>query len=243
MAEMIRVRPAAERGHFDHGWLDTHHTFSFADYVDPEHMGYRTLRVINDDVIAPSAGFGMHPHRDMEIITYVIRGAVRHRDNRGNDAVLPAGGFQVMSAGRGIMHSEHNGEDQEPTRLLQIWIRPDTPRVEPQYADRVQRPAEPGQWDLVAAGGTVDLAPEGARRSAVLPIHQDARVYHLQLRAGQLAEYPLAAGRGAWLQIAEGDVTVNEQPLHTGDGAAVESEARVSITATSDADLLLFDLA
>ena len=231
---MIVRRPANERGHFNHGWLDTYHSFSFGDYQDPQHMGFRTLRVINDDVVQPGGGFDLHPHRDMEIITYVVDGALEHRDNLGNGGVIPAGGFQVMTAGRGIVHGEFNPSQNTPVRLIQIWIRPAERGLAPSYQDRPGPIAAPADWDLVAAPDATDGA---------LPIHQDVRLYHRRIAAGQSLRRELAAGRHAWVQVVDGAVTVNGTAAERGDGIALTDEAAVEIVAQREADLLLFDLA
>lgn len=234
---MITLRPAAERGHFDHGWLDTYHTFSFADYQDPQWMGFRALRVINDDVIAPDSGFGLHPHRDMEIISYVVSGRLAHRDTMNNGAILPAGGFQVMTAGSGLEHSEFNPSMTEPTRLLQIWIRPGRRGLTPRYQDR---PAFPRDAALQLVAAPADAPVPGG---TALPINQDAHVYHARLSAGESARHALRADRAAWVQIVDGRVRLSGLSLARGDGAAIEGVPGIELAADSPADLLLFDLA
>jgi len=233
---MIAVRRSADRGHFDHGWLDTRHTFSFAAYHDPRHMGFRALRVINEDRVAPGAGFPLHPHENMEIVTYVLDGALRHRDTLGNGTVIQRGEVQRMSAGTGVMHSEFNASSAEPVHFLQIWILPAALGVEPSYE---QRP-----FDLeLRRGALVPIAaPDGAE--GALTIHQDARVFASRLAAGDEIAPSLAPGRGAWVQVASGEVEFPSAALSlsAGDGAAIEDERIVAIRAVEDAELLLFDL-
>ncbi|MFA6545745.1 MAG: pirin family protein [Limisphaerales bacterium] len=230
---MITLRPAHERGHADHGWLDSWHTFSFADYHDPRHMGFRGLRVINDDIIAGGGGFGMHPHRDMEIITYVLRGALQHRDSMGNTAVMRAGDAQQMSAGTGVRHSEFNHSPNEPLRLLQIWIQPEHKGVKPSYAEKSFASAAPGQLHLVASR---------AGRDGSLSIHQDADVWLAKFAGGETFSHTLRPGRHAWLQVAEGEVTLNGAPLKAGDGAAISEESALTLTGRGPSQVLLFDL-
>ena len=229
---MITIRRANERGHFDHGWLDTYHTFSFADYYDPAHMGFRTLRVINDDRVAPGRGFGTHGHRDMEIVTYVLEGTLGHRDSMGTGSLIRPGEVQRMSAGTGVMHSEMNPSRDEAVHLLQIWILPERHGLKPEYEQKVF-PAEErnGKLRLVASHDGSDGS---------LTIHQDASIYATTLSAGQSVTHPLAAGRGAWVQVARGSVIVNGQTLAEGDGAAIEEEP--TITIAGDGEVLLFDL-
>lgn len=232
---MLRIRRAEDRGHFNHGWLDTYHTFSFGDYYDPDHMSFRALRVMNEDRVQPGQGFGMHGHRDMEIVTYVLEGALGHRDSLGNESVLRAGELQRMTAGTGIQHSEFNSSKTTPVHLYQIWLLPDQRGLPPSYEQRFFREdAETGRLRLAAA-------PPGA--GGVLSIHQDARVYLATLEEGQTIEQALAPGRHAWLQILRGQATVNGQVLAPGDGAALSNEAALSIQAVSTGEILLFDLA
>ncbi len=234
---LATLRPAAERGHFDHGWLDTYHTFSFADYHDPKWMGFRSLRVINDDIIAPSGAFGMHPHRDMEIISYIVRGAIRHTDSLGHERILHAGGFQAITAGSGILHGEANGSESEPMRLIQIWIRPDARGLKPGYAE-IEPVADLArdEWRIVT--GPVGRAPKGA-----LAIHQDAWLRHARLSRGATLTHEIAPTRAAWLQVVDGSVRVGDRVLSRGDGLAVESAGQLAISGVEDADVLLFDLA
>lgn len=232
---MITVRPAAERGRTQWGWLDSFHSFSFGGYHDPAHVSFRTLRVINDDRIAGGGGFGEHPHRDMEILTYVLEGTLEHRDSTGNQEVIRPGDVQRMTAGAGITHSEYNHSETEPVHLLQIWIYPERAGLRPGYEQRSYPPAErEGKLRLVAA-------PDGA--DGALTIHQDARVYAGVLDAGQTVEHRLAPGRYAWLQVARGSLSLNGHALAEGDGAAVTAEELLTLTGQDRADVLLFDLA
>ncbi|QDU04628.1 Quercetin 2,3-dioxygenase [Gimesia chilikensis] len=231
---MIRVRKAEERGHADHGWLDTYHTFSFAGYQDPEHVHFRTLRVMNEDVVQPGQGFGTHPHRDMEIVTYVLEGALEHKDSMGNGEVLRAGEFQRMSAGTGITHSEFNPSATEPVHLYQIWLFPESKGIEPSYEQKQFPVSEQrNQLRLVASPGA---------ESGSLRIHQDARVYLSQIEAEQTVTYELAEGRHAWLQVLRGSVLLNDVALDVSDGAAVSDTRNLKIQATADAEIMLFDL-
>jgi redox-sensitive bicupin YhaK (pirin superfamily) len=234
---MITIRPSAQRGHFNHGWLDTYHTFAFADYQDPEHMGFRSLRVINEDRVAPGGGFGMHPHRDMEIITYVLSGQLEHRDSLGNGSVIAAGDLQRMSAGTGIRHSEFNPSASEPVHLLQIWIFPDQKGIEPEYEQRLA-----SEFAVDDRTG-LRLAASRDGRNNSFKIHQDADLHIGRLAAGESTNFTLRPGRGAWLQVTRGDIELNGANLHAGDGAAVEEERSLTITSTSDSEFLLFDLA
>jgi redox-sensitive bicupin YhaK (pirin superfamily) len=232
---MIRVRRAADRGHFDHGWLDTWHTFSFGDYYDPHQMGFRALRVINDDRVAPGAGFGMHGHRDMEIVTVVLNGALAHRDSLGHGEVLRPGEVQHMTAGTGIRHAEFNPSADAPVHLYQIWLLPDRPGLAPSYAQRAFDAAgRRGRWQRLAA-------PDGA--DGALTIHQDASIHRATLEAGQALPYALEPGRHAWVQVLDGAITLGGESLATGDGAAVSEESRLDIRAERPSDVLLFDLA
>lgn len=232
---MIAVRKSEERGTGRHGWLTTHHTFSFANYYDPKFMGFRELRVINEDTVAPGRGFGAHQHENMEIISIVMEGALAHRDSTGGDGVLRRGEVQRMSAGTGVVHSEFNGSESEPVHFFQIWIMPERDGILPGYEQKLFPEEERrGKLRLLVAPG----GEEGA-----LNIHQDARLYSAILDEGQRVEHALAAGRGAWVQVARGSVEVNGQTLQAGDGAAIEDEAAIAIAATSAAEVLLFDLA
>ena len=234
---MITIRKSDDRGHFDHGWLDTRHTFSFADYHDEAHMGFRALRVVNEDRVTPGEGFGTHGHRDMEIISYVLSGALAHRDSTGGSGVLRPGEVQRMTAGTGVTHSEFNGSDREPVHFLQIWLLPDRRGHRPSYEQKAFPDAERrGRLRLVAS-------PDGA--DGATTIHQDARVHATLLARGEAAELPLAPGRHAWVQVARGELEVNGVRLRAGDGAALSEEERVSLTGAGDglAEALVFDLA
>jgi redox-sensitive bicupin YhaK (pirin superfamily) len=232
---MITLRPGKERGHFDHGWLDTYHTFSFSQYHDPAHMGFRSLRVINEDRVTPGAGFPPHSHRDMEIITYVLAGALAHKDSMGNHSVIRPGDVQRMTAGTGVTHSEYNASDKEPVHLLQIWILPESRNLPPGYEEKVfVADDKRGRLRLVAS--------RDGREGSVL-IHQKASVYVALLDPGQTVRHDLAEGNGAWLHLVTGAATLNGTLLATGDGAAVERERALDIVATAPTELLLFDLA
>jgi len=229
---MITIRKGEDRGHFDHGWLDTYHTFSFADYHDPAHMGFRALRVINDDRVEAGRGFGTHGHRDMEIITYVLEGELSHQDSMGNGSVIRPGEVQRMSAGTGVMHSEKNASD-ELVHLLQIWILPERHGITPSYEQKVFPPAE--------RDGRLRLVASRDGRDGSVTIHQDADLYTTTLRDNATVTQDLRPGRYGWVQVARGTVTVNGKPLDAGDGAAIEAEPRVTIA--GDGEVLLFDLA
>lgn len=232
---MRLLRPAAERGSTEIGWLHSRHSFAFGEYWDERWLGFRGLRVINDDVIEPGKGFGTHPHRDMEIITWVLDGALEHRDSTGGGGVMRHGDVQVMSAGRGIRHSEFNHSASEAVRLLQVWIQPDCTGIPPAYAQAHVPAAErAGRWAVLAAGG--------GRRSAV-PIAVDAAVMAAELVAGASLGHAIAPGRHVWLHVARGAVDVDGRALAEGDAIGVSDEPGLSIRATSDAELLLFDLA
>jgi redox-sensitive bicupin YhaK (pirin superfamily) len=229
---MVQIRPSEERGHNQIGWLDTHFTFSFADYFDPAHTQFRTLRVLNEDVVAPGQGFGMHPHRDMEILTWVLEGALQHRDSMGNSGLIRPGELQHMSAGTGLMHSEFNASATDPVRLLQIWILPERKGIKPGYEQLAFADA-----DLRNKFGHV------AGPKAPLTIHQDADVHIARLDTGAEATHDLARGRHAWVQVAKGSVRVNGKELKRGDGAAVSNETKVRVEAVEPSEVLLFDLA
>ena len=230
---MINIRRSDERGHANHGWLDTYHTFSFADYHDPRWMGFRSLRVINDDRVMPGQGFGTHPHRDMEIITYVLSGSLAHKDSLGNGRVIRAGEVQYMAAGTGVQHSEFNPSDDEAAHFLQIWIMPDRRGVAPRYAEKSLSGAADGQLHLVASK---------TGRAGSIAIHQDADLWLARLAVGARSTHPLAPGRHAWVHVAEGAATLNGQTLSAGDAAAVSGEPLLELAATGPAQVLLFDL-
>jgi redox-sensitive bicupin YhaK (pirin superfamily) len=233
---MIRIRKANERGYFDHGWLKTHHTFSFGRYIDPQQMGFRALRVINEDRVSPGHGFGEHGHDNMEIVTYVLSGALAHRDSLGNGEVLRPGELQRMTAGTGIRHSEFNPSEFEPVHLYQIWLLPDQDGLEPGYEQKTfPEDQRQNQLRLVAS-------PDAADGS--LLIHQDARIFLGTLDAGRKLLYSTTAERYAWLQVLRGRLSVNGVALDTSDGAAISGESELALSATldSEAELLLFDL-
>jgi redox-sensitive bicupin YhaK (pirin superfamily) len=231
---MITLRKAQDRGHAEHGWLDTWHTFSFAQYHDPAHMGFSDLRVINDDRVQPGQGFGTHGHRDMEIITYVLDGALEHKDSMGNGSVIRPGNVQRMSAGRGVRHSEFNASQTEPVHLLQIWIEPNVTGIEPGYEEKHFTPDEKrGQLRLIAS-------PDGTAGSVT--IHQNARVYAALLDGADTVMHTLAPGRKAYVHVARGSVTVNGHALAGGDGARVSGESTIGFSKGSEAEILLFDL-
>ena len=234
---MITIRPAEERGHANHGWLDTHFSFSFADYYDPRHMGFRDLRVINEDLVSAGRGFGMHPHRDMEILTYIVDGELSHRDSMGRGATIKRNDVQRMSAGTGIMHSEMN-QSQKPVHLLQIWLLPEAEGLKPSYEDRTFAPEE--------KHNRLRLIASRDGRDGSTTIHQDASVYASILDSGQSVELELKPGRHAWVQLINGRIDVNGTKLEKGDGAAIAGETALQIASTSGndpAEFLLFDLA
>lgn len=231
---MIRIRRAEERGRTETGWLDSRHSFSFGEYEDPAQMGFRALRVINEDWIQPGGGFGTHPHRDMEILTVVLEGALAHRDSSGGAGELRPGEVQQMSAGTGIRHSEYNASDREPVHLLQIWILPERAGVQPSYDQRA--------FPVEARQGRLQLLASRDGRDGALPIHQDAELYTTELQPGQAVTHPLRPGRHAWVQVARGAVEVNGQPLRAGDGAAASGEASLTLSAREPTEILLFDL-
>jgi redox-sensitive bicupin YhaK (pirin superfamily) len=232
---MIRVRKAAERGHFNHGWLDTFHTFSFSDYFDPAQMAFRSLRVINEDRVQPGKGFGMHGHRDMEIITCVLEGALEHKDSLGNGSIIKPGDLQHMTAGTGVRHSEFNPSADEAVHLYQIWLLPERQGLPPSYDQRAFAEDERrGRLRLVAS-------PDGANGS--LTIRQDARLYLSSLNAGVSVSHDIQVGRHAWLQVLRGGVSVNGSFLESSDGAAISDERGINLVAEQGAEVMLFDLA
>ena len=232
---MITIRRASDRGHANHGWLDTYHTFSFASYRDPKHVHFRALRVMNEDVVAPGQGFGTHPHDNMEIVTYVLEGALEHRDSMGNGEVLRPGEFQRMSAGTGITHSEFNPSPTMPVHLYQIWLIPQQDGIEPSYEQK--------RFDEVERQNRLRLVASPDAAEGSLLIHQDARIYLSSLDAGNQMTHELDAGRHAWLQVLRGQVALNGHALQTSDGAAVSNETALQIEASDDAEVMLFDLA
>jgi quercetin 2,3-dioxygenase len=235
---MIQIRPAGERGHANYGWLDTYHTFSFSDYYDPRFMGFRSLRVINEDRVQPGYGFPTHPHRDMEIVTYVLEGSLEHKDSMGTGSVIQPGEVQKMSAGTGVRHSEFNHSKTEPVHLYQIWLLPEREGIKPMYEQKAI-PAEEkrGKLRLVAS-------PKGGNGNGGVKLYQDAEILAAELDAGQSVEHELGAQRYAWIQVLRGAVNVNGRELKAGDGAAVAQEARLRITGAGEkSEVLLFDLA
>ncbi|HBB88736.1 MAG TPA: quercetin 2,3-dioxygenase [Blastocatellia bacterium] len=232
---MIKIRKAEARGHFDFGWLNTYHTFSFGDYYDPSHMAFRSLRVINEDVVAPGRGFPTHGHRDMEIVTYIISGALEHRDSMGSGSVIRRGDAQRMSAGTGVRHSESNPSKEEPVHLLQIWILPEREGQPPEYEEKKFADEE--------KRNRLRLIVSPAGEDGAVRIHQDAKIYASVLDADKSVNHQLATGRNAWLQVAAGAVELNGTQLKHGDGAAISQEDQLSITAGEPSEVLLFDLA
>jgi quercetin 2,3-dioxygenase len=231
---MLTVRKADERGHANHGWLDTYHTFSFADYQDPRHMGFGPLRVINDDTVEAGQGFGTHGHRDMEIITYVLEGALEHKDSMGNGSIIRPGNVQRMSAGTGVRHSEFNPSRAERVHFLQIWIEPKITGVRPGYEEK--------QFGAVEKKGQLRLIASPDGREGSVTIHQDATVYASMLDGKDAVTHRLAAGRRAYLHVARGTVQVNGAQLTGGDGARIESESSIELKDARQAEVLLFDL-
>ena len=232
---MIKIRKAEDRGHFDFGWLNTYHTFSFGDYYDPAHVAFRSLRVINEDVVAPGRGFPTHGHRDMEIVTYIISGALEHRDSMGSGSIIRRGDAQRMSAGTGVRHSEANPSKDEPVHLLQIWIMPEREGLPPEYEEkRFADEEKQNKLRLIVSSDGGDGA---------VGIHQDARVYATVLDEGNSVTHQMPTDRHAWLQVAAGAVELNGAKLKHGDGAAVSQESQLTIVAGEPSEVLLFDLA
>jgi quercetin 2,3-dioxygenase len=231
---MISIRKSKERGHADHGWLDTRFTFSFADYYDPKNVHFRTLRVMNDDRVAGGGGFPMHPHQDMEIVTYVLEGALEHRDSMGNGSVIRPGDIQYMGAGTGVTHSEFNASQTEPVHLYQIWMFPEKKGLKPAYDQKNFTDAEKrGKLRLIAS-------PDG--REGSVKLRQDNQLYATVLGAGESVKHSLEPERHAFVQVARGSVKLNGTTLETGDGAAISAEKTVELTGVKDAEVLLFDL-
>ena len=230
----IRIRKSEERGVANFGWLDSRHSFSFGHYFDAKHLGFGPLRVINDDRVAPGGGFPTHPHKDMEIISYVVDGALEHKDSMGNGSVIQKGDVQRLSAGTGIHHSEFNASKDNPVRFLQIWIVPEEDGVEPGYQQINFSPEDKqNQLKLVAS-------KQG--RNGSVSLNRDADLYASNLQEGQIVTHQLASGRGAWLQVVSGDVTLNGEPLKEGDGGSLTDAGTLEIMATSDAEFILFDM-
>lgn len=231
---MLKIRRSAERGHFEHGWLDTRHTFSFADYYDPEFMSFRSLRVMNEDVVSPGQGFGMHGHRDMEILTIVLDGQLEHKDSLGNGEVLQPGEFQRMTAGTGIRHSEFNPSADRPVHLYQIWLMPEKHGLAPGYQQKRFDPKRRrADWLRVASQRGIDGA---------LTIQQDAEVFLSDLGPGATRSYSLTSGRHGWLQLLRGEVAINGAKMATGDGVAISNEPELIISTDEGAEVMLFDL-
>lgn len=231
----MKIRRSAERGHADHGWLNSCHTFSFADYYDPAHMGFRSLRVINDDQIAGGGGFPTHPHRDMEIFSYLLAGQLAHKDSLGNSRVLNPGEIQLMRAGSGVLHSEFNPSPTEPAHLLQIWITPNKRNLTPAYTEWTPSP------EAVAQPKTLVISTDGRDGSA--KIAQDASIYLVKLQPGDRSDHQLTAGRGVWLHVAKGSLEVNGETLHGGDAISFEEPQEILILATDTySEAILFDL-
>jgi quercetin 2,3-dioxygenase len=232
---MITIRKSSDRGHIDHRWLDTYHTFSFGSYHDPKHMGFRSLRVINEDVVAPGRGFASHPHDNMEIITVILSGQLAHKDSMGSSHVIKPGDVQHMTAGTGITHSEYNPSKDEPVHLMQIWIEPAKENLPPSYEEAtIPFESRRGRLKLLAT-------PDGAEGS--VPVRQDVRLYSAILGPDQRADLKLAPGRHAWVQVLKGDIALNGQPLAAGDGAAVTAEPSLTLAGSSESETLVFDLA
>jgi redox-sensitive bicupin YhaK (pirin superfamily) len=234
-ATMLTVRRASDRGHAQHGWLDSHHSFSFADYYDPKHMGFRALRVINEDRVAPARGFGTHPHRDMEIISYVLEGGLAHHDSLGTGSTIRPGDVQRMSAGTGVAHSEQNASQTDPVHFLQIWLVPSERGIDPSYEQKTFTEEDKrGRLRVVAS-------PDG--RDGSVTIHSDAVLYAGLFGSGERAELTLSTARHAWVQVVRGTLRVNEQELNAGDGAAISEVSKLSVEGVDNAEVLVFDLA
>ena len=231
---MIQVRKGHDRGHAQHGWLESYHTFSFAGYNDPAHMGFRSLRVINEDRVQPAKGFDTHSHQDMEILSYVLEGALEHKDSMGNGSVIRPNDIQLMRAGTGVTHSEYNHSKEDPVHFLQIWILPDEEGLEPAYDQR--------HFSIEKKRGVLRLVASRDGREASVRIRQDIDLYVTVLEKGQSVTHSLADGRYAWVQVARGNVQLNGISLEEGDGAALTNEATVDITADGSAEVLVFDL-
>jgi redox-sensitive bicupin YhaK (pirin superfamily) len=231
---MISIRPSSQRGDADHGWLHSHHTFSFADYHDPAHMGFRSLRVINEDEVAPGRGFGAHSHRDMEIISYVLAGSLEHKDSMGTGSVIRPGDVQRMTAGTGVQHSEQNHSKQEPVHFLQIWILPERARLEPSYEQK--------SFPTEERRGKLRLVAERSGRDGAVTVHQDVALYAALLDPKERVVHTIERGH-AWVQVARGAITLNGEAMGPGDGAAVSDERELTIEGVEAAELLVFDLA
>jgi redox-sensitive bicupin YhaK (pirin superfamily) len=233
-ADLLTIRRASERGHADHGWLQSRHTFSFGGYHDPKHMGFSSLRVINDDTVSPGGGFATHGHNDMEIISYVLEGGLAHKDSMGNGSVIRPGDVQRMSAGTGVTHSEFNASNDEPVHFLQIWVLPEKRGLDPSYEQKTYSDGE--KRNRLRLIGSHD------GRDGSVTVHQDIDLYSTRLDEGEQVSHAFAAGRKGWIHVAQGSVVVNDNRLHSGDGAAVEDAAIISLTGASEAEVLLFDM-
>ena len=231
----MKIRRSGERGHFNHGWLESYHTFSFADYHNPKHMNFRSLRVINEDHVAPGQGFGAHPHRDMEIITYLIDGSLRHEDNMGNGSVIKPGDIQKMSAGTGVVHSEFNASKETSAHLLQIWILPDTKGLKPSY-EQISKADLTKSENLTLIGAKT-------KQAGIISIHQDVRLYYASPKKGKKYLFEIEPSRALWIQMIRGEIGIHSESIRPGDGVAVEGEKTVEINAGKDSEFLLFDLA
>ena len=231
---MIQIRKSQDRGHADHGWLKAKHSFSFADYYDPKHMGFSVLRVINEDRISAGMGFGAHPHRDMEIITYIIKGALAHKDSMGNSAIIKAGEIQTMSAGTGVRHSENNPLEDQDTHLLQIWLLPKLMNIKPDYGQK--------SFEKVLAERDLALVVSQDGREGSIAINQEVDLYASKLKKNKQLDFKLKPGRNAWIQIIEGELQLNSEKLKPGDGAAITAESLLKIESLVDSHFLLFDL-
>ena len=230
---MMSIRKANERGHANHGWLNSYHTFSFANYYDPKWVGFRSLRVINDDTVAPGAGFGEHPHRDMEILSYVLAGKLEHKDSMGNGRIIQPGELQYIAAGTGILHSEYNPSPLDPVHFLQIWIQPDKTGAKPAYGERTYSNAAPGRLNLVASK---------SGRDGSLRLNQDTDLWLARFSNSEALTHELRPDRHAWIHVAEGHVELNGKPLAAGDGVAVSQESKLELAGKGQAQVLLFDL-
>jgi redox-sensitive bicupin YhaK (pirin superfamily) len=230
--EKIIVRRSDERGHVQMEWLDTYHTFSFGEYFDPKHVQFRTLRVINEDVVQPSQGFGMHPHRDMEIVTYIVSGTLKHKDNMDNEGLIKAGDVQHMTAGKGVLHGEFNPSDKEAVHLLQIWIVPNKTGLTPSYAQMTLPPLEEG----------LKLFAADEEKAGVMHIHQNARIYRGFFKTNGEYAYHTSVDRGIWIQVIKGELALKETTLKKGDGVSIENASIIELKAKQDSEFLLFDL-
>lgn len=232
---MLQTRRAGERGHANQGWLDSHHTFSFASYYDPDQMGFRSLRVMNEDRVAPGQGFGTHEHQDMEIVSFILKGALEHKDSMGNGEVLRPSELQRISAGKGITHSEFNPSDDEITHFYQIWLLPAQKGIDPSYEQKLFDPAgRKNQFQLVASPNA---------EAGSLLIHQDARIYLAEMEAGKQIDYEIPSNRHAWLQVMHGKISINGESLSTSDGVAISDETKLKIQSEENSQIMLFDLA